>query len=65
MDDFYRDSFDCEIQCEEFYGDEFHHCKVHPEEDLDWVDAHVDDVFVDGEPLDGDYLDRMIDEIPF
>lgn len=31
--------------------------------DIDWFDANVDDVTLDGEPLDGHYFDRMIDDL--
>ena len=61
----YWDSFDCQIQCEEYYDFEYHHRKPSPEESLDWIDANVEDVTIDGEPLDGHYFDRMIEEIPF
>ena len=30
------------------------------DEDIDWFDADVDDVTIDGEPLDGKYFDRLI-----
>ena len=29
-------------------------------EDIDWFDANVDDVTINGEPLDGKYFDRLI-----
>ncbi len=54
----YFDSFDCQVQCEEFYiGVE--------EADIDWMDANVPDVYIEGEPLDGHYFDRMVEEIDF
>lgn len=31
--------------------------------DIDWFNANVDDVTLDGEPLDGHYFDRMIDDL--
>lgn len=61
----YWDSFDCQIQCEEYYDSEYYYRKPSPEENLDWIDANVEDVTIDGEPLDGHYFDRMIEEIPF
>ena len=30
------------------------------DEDIDWFDADVDDVTIDGEPLNGEYFDRLI-----
>ena len=30
------------------------------DEDIDWFDADVDDVTIDGEPLDGKYFDCLI-----
>ena len=54
----YFDSFDCQVQCEEFYtGVE--------EADIDWMNANVPDVYIEGEPLDGHYFDRMVEEIDF
>ena len=47
----YFDSFDCQVQCEEA--------------DIDWMDANVPDVYIEGEPLDGHYFDRMVEEIDF
>ena len=61
----YWDSFDCQIQCEEYYDTEYYHRKHSPEESLDWIDANVEDVTINGEPLDSHYFDRMIEEIPF
>lgn len=61
----YWDSFDCQIQCEEYYDSEYHYRKPSPEESLDWIDTNIEDVTIDGEPLDGHYFDRMIEEIPF
>ena len=61
----YWDSFACQIQCEEYYDSEYHHHKPSPKESLDWIDANVEDVTINGEPLDGHYFDRMIEEIPF
>lgn len=41
MSDFYWDSFDCQIQCEEFYHDEeFFYRKPKSSDDLDWLDAN-------------------------
>lgn len=34
-------------------------------DDIDYFDAAVDDVTLDGEPLDGKYFDRMIPDIDF
>jgi hypothetical protein len=47
------DDFDLGPQCEEFYN----------EEDIDWEDANVEDVWVDGIPLDGNYLNHIIDSL--
>ena len=33
-------------------------------DDVDWTDAEVLDVTVDGIPLDGHYLEHLINEIP-
>ena len=31
--------------------------------DIDWFDANVDGVTLDGKPLDGHYFDKMIDDL--
>ena len=33
------------------------------EADIDWMDANVPDVTVDGIPLDGHYFDQLMEEI--
>ena len=33
------------------------------EESDDWVDANIDGVTVEGGPLDGDYLDHLINDL--
>ena len=35
------------------------------DEDIDWLNANVDDVTIDGEPLDGKYFDRLVLSIDF
>lgn len=35
------------------------------DQDIDWFDAIIEDVFVDDEPLDGKWFDRLIDAIDF
>lgn len=35
------------------------------EDDIDWVNAEVDDVYIDGIPLDGHYLEHLINTIDF
>ena len=51
MNGTYWDSFDCQIQCDELIPD--------------WYEASVEDVTVDDIPLDGHYLDHMIEDLPF
>lgn len=36
-----------------------------PKETDGWEDAKVDGVTLNGEPLDGDYLNKLIEEITF
>ena len=33
------------------------------EDEIDWLDAKVDNVTVDGIPLDGRYLEHLIEQI--
>ena len=34
-------------------------------EEIDWTDACVEDVTIDGIPLDGHYLEHLIEKIDF
>lgn len=47
------DDFDLEIQCEEFYSEEY-----------DFSDIEIEDVTFEDIPLDGAYLEYLISTIP-
>lgn len=63
------DNFDLYPQCDEVYNDNNLNlrilCDFDPylePDDIDWTDANVEGVTVDGIPLDGHYLEHLLDE---